>query len=69
MMLAATALGLGTCWNSLFEKDIVKEMLNLPEDVKPFAILPLGYPLKIPEPPSRRPLEEVLHWETYRSTT
>jgi nitroreductase len=65
MMLAATALGLGTCWNSLFEKDMVKEMLNLPEDVKPFAILPLGYPLKIPEPPSRRPLEEVLHWEIY----
>jgi len=65
MMLAATALGLGTCWNSLFEKDVVKEMLNLPEDVEPFAILPLGYPLKIPKPPSRRPLEEVLHWETY----
>jgi nitroreductase len=40
-------------------------MLNLPEDVEPFAILPLGYPLKIPKPPSRRPLEEVLHWETY----
>jgi len=65
MMLAATALGLGTCWNSLFEKDVVKEMFNLPEDVEPFVILPLGYPLKIPKPPSRRPLEEVLHWETY----
>ena len=65
MMLAATALGLGTCWDSLFDKDIVKKMLNLPRDVEPFVILALGYPLKIPKPPPRRPLEEVLHWKTY----
>ena len=65
MMLAAAALGLGMCWNSFFEKDIVKEMLNLPEDVEPFAILPLGHPLKIPKPPPRRPLRDILHWEGY----
>ncbi len=65
MMLAAYALGLGTCWDSVFDKRRVRELIDLPEDVEPFAIIALGYPSKVPEPPPRRPLEEILHWEKY----
>jgi len=65
MMLAAYALGLGTCWDSVFDKNRVREMLNLPRNIDPFAIIALGYPLEAPKPPRRKPLEEMLHWEEY----
>lgn len=65
MMLAAHALGLGTCWDSVFDKGKVRELVSLPGDVEPFAIIALGYPSESPSPPHRRPLEEILHWEKY----
>jgi len=65
MMLAAHALGLGTCWDSVFDKVKVRELICLPEHVEPFAIIALGYPAENPSPPSRRPLREILHWEKY----
>ncbi len=65
MMLAAHALGLGTCWDSIFDKMKVKELINLPENLEPFAIIALGYPAENPNPPPRRPLNEILHWENY----
>nr|MDO8081086.1 nitroreductase family protein [Candidatus Freyarchaeota archaeon] len=66
MMLAAYALGLGTCWDSVLNKSVIRELLNIPEHVEPFSILALGYPSKIPEkPPTRRKLEEMIHWDKY----
>ena len=43
MTLAATALGLGTCWIGAFSERKVKRVLGLSEDLRPIAILPLGY--------------------------
>ncbi|MEM4663230.1 MAG: nitroreductase family protein [Candidatus Diapherotrites archaeon] len=40
--LAATALGLATCWVGAFDDDRVKKILNLQEEI-PIAIMPLGY--------------------------
>ncbi|MEM4598762.1 MAG: nitroreductase family protein [Candidatus Diapherotrites archaeon] len=40
--LAATALGLATCWVGAFNEDRVKEILGLRDD-KPIAIMPLGF--------------------------
>ena len=65
MMLAAHALGLGSCWDSVFDKKVVRELVDIPEDVEPFAIIALGYPSRAPQPPRRRPIEEYLRWETY----
>lgn len=66
MMIAATSLGLGTCWNSVFDKNVVRELLNIPEHVEPITLIALGYPSKLPEKtPRRRPLEEYIHWDTY----
>ena len=67
MMIAAISLDLGTCWDSVIDKNVVREMLNIPENVEPFSIVALGYPSKIPEkPPKRKPLEEMIHWDTYK---
>jgi nitroreductase len=42
--LAATSIGLATCWVCNFNKQKLTEILSLPDYVEPVVILPLGYP-------------------------
>jgi nitroreductase len=44
MTLAATDLGLGTCWVCAFDAKRCHEILQLPENMEVVALLPLGYP-------------------------
>lgn len=44
LTLAAVAEGLGTCWIGAFNEKVVKQCLNVPEQVKVVAMTPLGYP-------------------------
>ena len=60
LILAATAEGLGTCWIAAFKPGIVKEVLNIPDDLEPLILTPLGYPETIPEPTYRKPLNEIV---------
>ena len=43
MMLKATELGLGTVWVRAFNSEDVKKVLELPENIKPICMLPIGY--------------------------
>ncbi len=43
--LAATELGLGTCWIGNFDEGKVKELLSIPEKIRVIELMPLGYPL------------------------
>ena len=61
MTLAATALGLGTCWIGLFEEAPVKELLGIPENIKVVALTPVGVPAKNPKPRPRKDLSEMLY--------
>jgi len=63
--LAAYALGLGTCWVGAFREDEARKILNIPEGVRPVAIIPVGYPAESPSPRSRRPLKEIIHYERF----
>lgn len=65
MLLAARALGLGTCWVGAFHEDEVKSTLRLPEGIRPVAIIPVGYPAERPRPRHRRPIEQIVHYETF----
>jgi len=60
LILAATAEGLGTCWIAAFKPGIVKEVLNIPDDLEPLILTPLGYPEIIPKPTYRKPLNEIV---------
>jgi nitroreductase len=65
MLLASTALGYGTCWIGAFDERAVKKVLNIPDGIRPVAMVPIGRP-RAPQPPmSRKPLEEVVHRELY----
>lgn len=61
LILAATVEGLATCWVAAFKVPLVKSILNLPPGIEPVALTPVGYPLHIPEPTYRKPLEEMVH--------
>lgn len=65
--LAATTLGLGTCWICNFDVPATREVLGLPEDHEPIALIPLGYPTEGSTVPQkvRKPLEEILRWENF----
>ena len=43
LVLAATALGLGTCWIAAFDPAAAREVLGLPDEVEPIVFTPLGY--------------------------
>lgn len=43
MMLNAVEEGLGTCWIGGFHQEPVKELLDIPEEIEVFALLPVGY--------------------------
>jgi nitroreductase len=53
LMLQADEFGLGSCWVGSFDEEKVKEILNLPENLRPIVILPIGFPNEKPEPPKR----------------
>ena len=65
LVLAATALGLGTCWVAAFDPQAAREILNLPEGVEPIAFTPIGYPADQPREKKRKPLTDLMrydHW-------
>ncbi len=61
MLLAATSLGLGSCWVGAFDEEGVRRVLGLGPELRPVALIPLGYPAEQPAAPRRRPLEEIVH--------
>jgi nitroreductase len=69
MLLAARALGHGSCW---IEGQVrpheahFKELLSVPEDKRILLMIALGEPVKWSPPPAKKTLKEVLHWEEFR---
>jgi nitroreductase len=65
ILLTAHAMGLGTCWVGAFREDEVKEALNIPDDVRPVAIIPVGYSTTKPSQRPRRPINEIVHYDKF----
>lgn len=67
LLLAAAEQGLGTCWiGGGFNETIVKEALEIPEDIRVVALTPLGYPDETTDPKSRKTFDEITsrnRWE------
>lgn len=65
MILAATELGLGTCWVAAFDPQAARDVLALPEGVEPILFTPLGHPASTPGPKTRKPLSEIVHYDRW----
>ena len=66
LSLAATELGLGTCWSSIFEENKIKEILEIPKEIKIVALMTVGYP-KDPSlsEKKRLPLKQLIKHEKW----
>ena len=67
MLIAATALGYGTCWLEGYtlerERDF-KVALNIPENLRLLTLVPLGVPVAWPTK-EKKTLAAVIHWEKF----
>lgn len=43
MVLEATNVGVGSVWVAMFDEEILKSEFNIPENIKPVCLIPLGY--------------------------
>ncbi len=69
LLLAATALGLGSAMTTIatYVPDDVRRLTGLPDDVRPMALVPLGWPAQPLGKPGRRPVSEIAHRDQYGS--
>jgi nitroreductase len=65
MLLAAHALGLSSTWVGAFDETMLRRCTNIPEDIRPQAILPFGYPDEVVPAPTHYTLENICFIETY----
>ncbi len=65
LILAAADQGLGTCWVGAFDPQAARQVLGIPEDVDPIVMTPLGYPADQPGPKVRKPLDELVRYESW----
>jgi len=63
VLLVAHGEGLGSCWfcAPLFCPDVVRKTLKIPTHIDPQALITLGYSANKPNPPPRKPLEDIIH--------
>lgn len=64
LMIAAWALGLGTCWIGSMDREEVKKILRIPHNRHLLTVIPVGYPAEIPKS-SRKPLREFVYLDEY----
>lgn len=65
IILAATALGYGSCWVGAFNESEVKQVVGIPDRMKIVALVSLGIAAENPKPPLRKPLSEIVFHEKY----
>lgn len=60
LLLCVQELGLGACWCGAFDEKKISEILSLNNEMRPIAVIPVGYPLKSQQNATRRrPVEEI----------
>lgn len=66
MTLTAVTLGLGTCWIGGIEGQLVKRILNIPDNIRLVGLMCLGYPVD-PSPieKKRLPMEQIVRYERW----
>jgi nitroreductase len=69
ILLAAEAMGLGAVWTGVYPDDgrvkAVSTLLNLPKQIIPLNVIPVGYPVGVDKPKDKwKP--ENLHWQLWQ---
>jgi len=67
ILIAATALGYGSCWlegYTLQREYEFKGLLNVPEKYRLLTLVPIGVPVEWPVK-EKRNLKDIIHWEIF----
>lgn len=65
LCLAAHALDLGTCWLGWYDEAKIKQVLELPDQIRVVGLTPLGYPSQEPKPRPRKDLAEIAFFDSW----
>jgi nitroreductase len=65
LCLTAHARGLGTVIVGLFDHLKAKTVLRVPDEYELVALIPIGYPAKIPPAPKRKGINEFVHHNSF----
>ena len=65
VLLTAVDEGLGACFVGSFYDEEVREVLGLPQHVRPIGIIPIGYCAEGPRKLSRRFRQQIIHRDRY----
>ncbi len=66
MLLEAQSLGLGSRWVGGFDEEALKTIFKIPEEIRPQAIIAIGYAKDIPPKPPKYPLETLVYFGGWR---
>ena len=65
MVVAAWAMGIGSCWVGDFNEEKIKKLLNIPESWNIVALISLGYPAEKPQPRKKKSIEEIVSFNKF----
>lgn len=65
ILLAAQELGLATCWVGAFRENEVAKAVKAPKNMRPVAMVAVGYPAERPVAPQKRLVNEIVHYGTF----
>ncbi len=65
ILIAATAIGLSSCWVSGFNQERIDEFFGTTGRARVEVVIPIGYPSRKPEPKSEYGLNNTMFFNTY----
>ena len=65
MVVAAWAMGIGSCWVGDFNEEKIKKLLNIPESWNIVALISFGYPAEKPQPRKKKSIEEIVSFNKF----
>jgi len=66
LLLAAHMKGYGACWVGAFDEGLAARAVNVPDNMRPVAIIPIGLIAgSVPQMRPRRPLQDVVVTEKF----
>ncbi len=67
ILLTAHSLGLGACWVGAFDEDMIKRDFGIPDNVRPQAIITIGYADEDPPAPPKYKIEFMFFFQSWRA--
>lgn len=65
--MQATELGLGSCILGWFDEKGLKQLLDVPESKRIPLVIALGYPTTVTRKKIRKPMKEIIYFNSYKS--